>query len=144
MSILKKIFGGNEKEETADPILAAPPPTPEPEPAPIQINEVTPDELKARLDNGDEVLVIDMRQPWEYQAGHIPGAKNVFIQEIPARMDEFPKDVDIVFQCWHGNTSLDASGYLIHNGWAASRVSSLSGGIAGWVQTHGQKGLVTN
>lgn len=119
---------------------ASPPPIPEPEP--IYVNEITPEALKARLDNGDDVIVIDMRQNWEYQAGHIPGARNIFIQEIPARLDELPKDTDIVFQCWHGNSSLDASGFLIQNGWPASRVASLRGGIAGWVQTHGQAGLV--
>jgi rhodanese-related sulfurtransferase len=141
MSILKNLFGGNNKEDAAP----APPPSPAPEPEPeqIRITEITPAELKARLDNGDDLVVIDMRQAWEYQAGHIPGARHVFLQEIPARIDEFPKDRDIVFQCWQGNTSLDASGFLIQNGWSQTRVSSLSGGMAGWVQTHGQGSLVT-
>jgi rhodanese-related sulfurtransferase len=66
----------------------------------------------------------------------------MFLQEIPARFEELPKDVDIVFQCWSGNTSLDASGFLIHNGWSSSRVCSLSGGISGWVQVHGPESLV--
>jgi rhodanese-related sulfurtransferase len=122
---------------------AAPEPEPDPEPEPIKINEVSPQELRARLDNDHPVIVVDMRQAWEYQSGHIPGAIHMFINDIPARMHELPKDSDIVFQCWHGNTSLQASAYLIENGWSAARVASLSGGIAGWVQAHGPQGLVT-
>jgi rhodanese-related sulfurtransferase len=143
MGFLKKFFGGRDDEEkpTVEP-PPAPAPPPEPEPEPIQVYEISPDQLMARLDNGDELMVVDMRQGWEYQSGHIPGAKHIFIQEIPARLDELPQDMDIVFQCWHGNTSLNASAFLIQNGWDASRVFSLSGGIAGWVETHGQEGLV--
>jgi rhodanese-related sulfurtransferase len=145
MGLLKKFFGGKEtKAESNSTPAAKPMPEPEPEPEPIMINEISPAELKARLDNGDSVVVVDMRQPWEYQSGHIPGAIPMFVNEIPARMNELPKDSDIVFQCWHGNTSLQASAYLIDNGWSAERVASLSGGIAGWVQAHGQQGLVTD
>ena len=66
----------------------------------------------------------------------------MFIQEIPMRFNELSKDSDIVFQCWHGNTSLQASRFLIEQGWDTLRVSSLSGGIAGWTSAFGQDGLV--
>ena len=143
MGILKNIFGGKKEEEPTPP-PSPEPPVSQPEPEPISINEISPEDLKARLDNGDELIVVDMRQVWEYQAGHIPRARHMFIQEIPARIAELPKETDIVFQCWHGNSSLNASGFLIENGWPASRVSSLSGGIAGWVEAHGQESLVTD
>jgi rhodanese-related sulfurtransferase len=142
MSLLKKIFGSKgEEKKVVQPVSVAPEPKPEPEP--IRVNEISPESLKVRLGNGDDLIVVDMRQAWEYQQGHIPGATHMFINEIPARLNELPKDTDIVFQCWHGNTSLQASAYLIENGWSAQRVASLSGGIAGWVQTHGQGALVT-
>ena len=115
---------------------------PPPEPEPLHINEITPHDLLTRIQNQEDVLVVDMRQPWEHQSGHIPSAENFFIQEIPARMGEFPKDRDIVFQCWHGNTSLQASAFLIENGWDGARIASLSGGIAGWVEAHGPESLV--
>ncbi len=118
------------------------PPEPEPVPEPIQIEEISPIDLKARLDNSDDLIVVDMRQAWEYQSAHIPGAIHMFIQEIPMRFNELSKDSDIVFQCWHGNTSLQASRFLIEKGWDALRVSSLSGGIAGWTSAFGQDGLV--
>ena len=139
MSFIKKFFGDRSDNQEAAP--AAPPPPPAAEPEAIEINEITPDQLKARLDNGDDLLVIDMRQAWEYQAGHIPGATHMFIQEIPARFQELPKDTDIVFQCWSGQTSLNASGFLIQNGWDVSRVFSLNGGIGGWTSTFGPEGL---
>lgn len=106
------------------------------------VSQISPQDLRRRLDQGDDLTVVDMRPPWEYQAGHIPGAINMFIQEIPARLHELPRDGAIVFQCWHGVTSMDAAGFAIQNGWAAELVSSLSGGIAGWVETHGQDALV--
>lgn len=142
MSFLKKIFGGKESKENVQPTPAVLAPEPEPEPEPLTIQEISPQDLKARLDQGDNLIVVDMRQAWEYESGHIPGAIHIFINEIPSRLSELPKDTDIVFQCWHGNTSLDASGFLIENGWPAERVASLRGGIAGWVQTHGMAGLV--
>lgn len=123
--------------------MTPPPPGPTPpEAEPLRINEITPQQLLSRIQNREDVLIVDMRQPWEHQAGHIPGAQNFFIQEIPARLSEFPKDRDIVFQCWHGNTSLQASAFLIENGWDGQRIASLSGGIAGWVAAHGQASLV--
>ena len=108
---------------------------------PIHITEVLPEQLKARLDRGDDVVVVDLRRPWEYHAGHIPGAVSLFIEEVPLRLSELPTDVDIVFQCWHGHTSLDVATYVIQQGWPASRIASLTGGIAEWVHTHGVTAL---
>jgi adenylyltransferase/sulfurtransferase len=108
---------------------------------PTSIIEVSPEQLKARLDRGDDVVVVDLRQAWEYHAGHIPGALSLFIEDMPLRLSELPTDVDIVLQCWHGYTSLDVAAYMIQHGWQASRVASLSGGITGWVQTHGVAAL---
>src|SRR4030095_645621 len=104
---------------------------------PTSIIEVSPEQLKARLDRGDDVVVVDLRQAWEDNAGHIPGALSLFIEDMPLRLSELPTDVDIVLQCWHGYTSLDVAAYMIQQGWLASRVASLSRGMAGWVQTTG-------
>jgi rhodanese-related sulfurtransferase len=143
MSFLKRLLGSKGKERTSATVPSSPP-APDTTPGrtePIRITEITPAELKLWLDNGNQVIVVDMRQDWEYQSGHIPGAKHMFVQEIPARVNELPQDVDIVFQCWHGNTSQGACGFLIENGWPAGRVFSLQGGMAGWVQAHGPGSL---
>ena len=108
---------------------------------PLSISEVSPEQLQARLAHGDTVVVVDLRQTWEYMAGHIPGAVSLFIEEVPMRLAELPMDVDVVLQCWHGHTSLDVAAYMIQQGWAAERVASLSGGIAGWINTHGVAAL---
>lgn len=107
----------------------------------MDIQEISPAQLHERLQQGDQVVVVDLRQTWEHRAGHIPGAVSVFIEEFPMRLAELPQDVDIVLQCWHGHTSLDVAAYMIQQGWQAERVASLSGGFAGWVQTHGVTGL---
>src|SRR5438128_11318374 len=101
----------------------------------MSITEVSPEQLKARLDRGDDVVVVYLRQAWEYHAGHIPGAPSLFIEEVPMRRSELPTDVDIVLQCWHGHTSLDVAPYMIQHGWRARRLGCLSRGIAGRVQT---------
>ena len=138
VNLMKKLFGkSNTPAATSSPVVAPP----QPEPELIKVKEILPDDLKHRLDNGDDLVVVDMRQGWEYQSGRIPGAVHMFIQEIPHRFEELPKDKDVVFQCWHGNTSLDASAFLIQNGWDADRVLSLSGGMAGWARTNGLNSL---
>jgi rhodanese-related sulfurtransferase len=109
----------------------------------LYLNEISPPDLQTRLAQGENLTVIDLRQPVEYQAGHIPGAINIFLQEIPTRLHELPQDRDLVFQCWHGVTSIEAAGFVIQHGWPAASISSLSGGMAGWVGTHGPESLVT-
>lgn len=109
----------------------------------MTISEVSPQELKTRLDQGEPVTVVDLRQPWEYQEGHIPTAINIFIQDIPARIHELPQAGDIVFQCWHAVTSLDVASFVIQNGWPANAISSLNGGMAGWVGAQSVNSLET-
>ncbi len=140
MGPTRKVLAKENDKSVTEP--GRPPSESEPGPEPIQIEEISPIDLKARLDKSDDLIVVDMRQAWEYQSGHIPGAIHMFLQEIPMRFNELSKDSTIVFQCWHGNTSLQASRFLIEKGWDAFRVSSLSGGIAGWTSAFGQDGLV--
>lgn len=109
----------------------------------LHINEISPQQLRSQLDQGDDLLVVDLRQPWEHKSGHIPGAVNIFIRDIPMRLGELPQDRDVVFQCWHGVTSLDVAGFVMQQGWPASRITSLSGGFAGWLHAHGAESLET-
>jgi 3-mercaptopyruvate sulfurtransferase SseA len=59
--------------------------------------ETPADELKARLDRGEKVLVIDLRSDEEVKSGSIPGAIHIPMEEIESRMKDIPKDVAIVF-----------------------------------------------
>ena len=140
MRVIKKVSSKETENSVTEPVR--PQPEPESVSKPIQVKEISSVDLRTRLNHDDDLIVVDMRQAWEYQSGHIPGAIHMFIQEIPMRFNELSKECDIVFQCWHGNTSLRASRFLIEKGWDALRVSSLSGGIAGWTSAFGQDGLV--
>ena len=86
--------------------------------------------------------MVDLRQTWEYTSGHIIGAINVPIMFLPDKLDLIPKDQKVVMQCYHGFTSLDASGYLLENGWSEDHVYSLMGGMSGWVVDQGLESLV--
>lgn len=63
------------------------------------VTRIAPAELKSRLDSGDEVLVVDARSAGEFQQRHIPGAISVPYNEVEARLNELPRDQDIVFYC---------------------------------------------
>jgi rhodanese-related sulfurtransferase/DNA-binding transcriptional ArsR family regulator len=60
--------------------------------------EVTNDQLRARMNDGD-VVVLDVRPPEEYLAGHIPGAMSIPVDELAARINEIPENIEIVVYC---------------------------------------------
>jgi rhodanese-related sulfurtransferase len=59
--------------------------------------ETTADELKAKIDKGEKVLVIDVRSDEEVESGSIPGAVHIPMDQLEARMKDIPKDVQLVF-----------------------------------------------
>ncbi len=59
--------------------------------------ETKADELKAKLDKGEQVLVIDVRSDEEVKSGSIPGAIHIPMEQLEARMKDVPKDVQLVF-----------------------------------------------
>ncbi|GIL17559.1 MAG: hypothetical protein BroJett040_13100 [Oligoflexia bacterium] len=94
--------------------------------------DVDPRELHKVL---KDVIVIDVRQPEEYKGdGHIPGAKLMVLDTIPARLFELPKDKTIVFVCRSGGRSARAAAYAIENG--ITNVVNLKGGMLLWSELH--------
>lgn len=63
------------------------------------VPRIAPSVLKERLDAGESLLVVDARSSDEYAAAHIPGAISVPLSDLEARMDELPRDQEIVFYC---------------------------------------------
>jgi rhodanese-related sulfurtransferase len=59
--------------------------------------ETKPDELKAKLDKGEKVIVIDVRSDEEIASGSIPGAIHIPMGQLEGRMKDIPKDVQLVF-----------------------------------------------
>jgi hypothetical protein len=64
-----------------------------------EVPRISPAQLKERLDAGEDVLVVDARSASQYAAQHIPGSISVPLNEVEARLDEFPRDKEIVFYC---------------------------------------------
>ena len=62
-----------------------------------QTERLDVDELKAQLDAGAEVLLIDVREDYEVESGSIPGSIHIPVGELEARMPDIPKDVRLVF-----------------------------------------------
>jgi rhodanese-related sulfurtransferase len=92
-------------------------------------HELTPTQVKEALENGDVVL-IDVREPYEWEAGRIPGATHIELERLASRADSVPTDRPIVFQCRLGVRSAMAMQAFRASGWDAY---NMTGGIQRWV-----------
>jgi rhodanese-related sulfurtransferase len=79
----------------------------------------------------DGALMLDVREPSEWSAGHIDGATLIPLGELPARLGELPRDRSIVVVCRSGNRSAQGRDILLVAGFAA--VTSMDGGMTEWV-----------
>jgi rhodanese-related sulfurtransferase len=92
---------------------------------------ITAVELKQRLDRGDKLRIIDVREPNEYQINRIPGSQLIPLGEIPRRYAELDPAEELVMQCKSGARSGKAADYLRSVGF--TRVLNLKGGILDWI-----------
>lgn len=76
-------------------------------------------------------FILDVRQPDEYSAGHIPGAVLVPLGELPDRLSEVPRNEIVVVVCRSGNRSATGRDILLHAGYPT--VSSMAGGMNEWI-----------
>jgi adenylyltransferase/sulfurtransferase len=97
-----------------------------------QVKSITPTELKARLDAGDNVVIVDVRDPHEWEISDIAGAMHIPKSQIVARMDEIPRDREVVLQCKTGARSRDALLMLQDKGF--TNLVNLKGGINAWAR----------
>ena len=93
--------------------------------------EISTVELKARLDRGDKLRIIDVREPNEFQINRIPGAELIPLGELPRRYAELDTTEELVMQCKMGGRSAKAADYLRSVGF--TRVLNLTGGILDWI-----------
>ncbi len=96
----------------------------------MEIDEIGPAELKARLGLDDEPLLLDVREVWEVELACLPGAANIPMGEIPSRLCELDAGREIVVVCHHGIRSAQVAVYLARQGF--ERVLNLRGGIDAW------------
>lgn len=95
--------------------------------------EITPQEIKARLDAGDKLSLIDVREPLEFQQASIEGAVLIPMRSVPAELQRLEAQADeatLIVYCHHGVRSLNVVNWLREQGVAACQ--SMAGGIDRW------------
>jgi adenylyltransferase/sulfurtransferase len=93
--------------------------------------DITAVELKQRLDRGDKLRIIDVREPNEYQINRIPGSELIPLGELPRRYAELSPDDELIMHCKMGGRSAKAADFLRSVGF--KHVLNLKGGILEWV-----------
>lgn len=98
------------------------------------VDDITPEDLKARLDAGEDVQVIDIRPERAFRQGHIPGAENLPFDQFASEVEHREWYDDIVVVCPMGESSVQAARLLeSYEGVAAdARVANLAGGYQEW------------
>ncbi|MEH7223655.1 rhodanese-like domain-containing protein [Bacillus sp. JJ1566] len=91
--------------------------------------QITPEEVTKRLENGEEVFIIDVRETGEAAGGKIPGAKNIPLGQIALRKSELDKEKNYVVVCQSGNRSKAGCGILEALGF---KVEDMIGGMNEW------------
>ncbi len=94
--------------------------------------EVEPAELKARLDRGEALQLLDVREPHEWEISHLPGATLIPLGDLPGRLHELTSSDPIVVYCRTGQRSAEALHLLQNAGY--QRVEHLKGGINAWAR----------
>jgi len=95
--------------------------------------DVTPMALKASIDRGEHVVLVDVRQAYEYELCHLEGARLLPLGQLQARMGELDKEGEIVVYCHVGVRSTQAVSLLRRAGFR--NVRNLQGGIDAWART---------
>ena len=96
--------------------------------------EISPTELKSRLETGTPPLLVDVRWPLEHEICRLPNSRLLPLDQLAANLqDELDPADEIVVYCHHGIRSLDAAMFMRANGFP--RVKSLAGGIDLWSTT---------
>jgi adenylyltransferase/sulfurtransferase len=97
----------------------------------VTMEEITATELKQRLDKGDDIQIIDVREPHEYEIGQIPNSKLIPLGQVLNRMNEIDPDRETVVHCKMGGRSAKAIDALQRSGFTG-KLANLKGGITAW------------
>ena len=95
----------------------------------VDVPEITPRDLKTRLDRGDDLFILDVREPHEYQICHLNGHL-IPLGDLPRRVNELDTSREIVAHCRSGKRSADAVAFLRQAGF--KKIWNLKGGILAW------------
>lgn len=92
---------------------------------------ISVEDLKARLDAGERIHLIDVREDEEVAQGIIPGAIHLPLGQVPQRLEEIPREDEVIFICRSGYRSDQACQYLSSLGYKGT--TNLIGGMLAWV-----------
>ncbi len=95
------------------------------------MDEITAKELKDRIDRGDNVQIIDVREPNEFEIARIPNSTLIPVGQVMSRMDEIDPQSDAVLHCHAGGRSARAIEALKKAGYEG-KLLNLKGGITAW------------
>lgn len=92
---------------------------------------ITPLELKKKMDNREDILLLDVREQFEHQINRIDGDQLIPLFLIPLKLNELDRSKEIIIYCKNGNRSMDALRHLKQAGF--KKVKNLAGGINAWI-----------
>jgi rhodanese-related sulfurtransferase len=105
--------------------------------AKARIREVTPKDVREMRARGDSAVLLDVREPNEWNLGHLPGAMHIPRGTLETKVEAaIPRDRKVVIYCASGNRSALAADTLQQMGYGD--VVSMSGGFTGWAQSGGE------
>jgi len=98
----------------------------------LSVNEFYPRWLVAK-ERGEPIALIDVREPHEFSAGHVPGAQLIPLRSVPARVEEFSRDGDLYLICQAGGRSAQAIQFLMRQE-RYDNLINIAGGTMAWQQ----------
>jgi rhodanese-related sulfurtransferase len=98
------------------------------------MQNLTTPELAAWIENAarEKPVLLDVREPWEFETCHIDGAFNIPMNTIPGKLSELNAEQQIVCICHHGARSMQVALFLERHGF--TQISNLTGGVHAWAQ----------
>lgn len=94
------------------------------------MDELDPQQLKQRLEAGEPLVLLDVREPWEYQTARIEGSVHIPMMSVPGRLAELDRAAPTAVVCHHGVRSLQVALFLEQAGFQS--LYNLRGGIDAW------------
>jgi rhodanese-related sulfurtransferase len=95
----------------------------------MSIPEITPAEYLTRRENGEDLVLLDVREEWELKVASVPNIVHIPMGQVPARLNELDPQKEVVVLCRSGRRSWDIAAFLQQHGF---RAVNLAGGILAW------------
>jgi rhodanese-related sulfurtransferase len=92
--------------------------------------EISPELVNEMIESGEDVILLDVREDWEWEKAHLDGAIHIPLEELAVRIEELDRRSETIVYCHHGDRSVDGCLLLWEAGFR--KVRSLTGGIEAW------------